>query len=120
VLVPGPDVFELHPGRSMQLHGVGYVLAPFPHELSPQSRLLPDLAQRGLIGQLAIFDVPARREPHPQLAVPVQEDLPLPHDEDSDREVPVGTPGSHKSQGYNRRSGRHLSSSSERKPIRNL
>jgi hypothetical protein len=48
------------------------------------------------------LDVPAWREPHPQLAVAVQEHLPLKDHKDRDREVPASLFGAHMGQGYTR------------------
>ena len=89
VLMPRFDVLKLHPGWSMQLQWVHDILAPLPHQLNLHPRLLPHLTHRGLIRQLALLDVPARRKPHPELAVEVQEYLTLSHHEDRDGEVPA-------------------------------
>jgi hypothetical protein len=45
-------------------------------------------------------DVPARREPNPELSVAVQEHLPLGDREDRYREVPTGSLGDHTTPGY--------------------
>jgi len=89
VLVAGPDILELYPGGPVELDGILYILTLLSHELDLDTRLLHNLAHGGLIRQLIPFDVPARREPHPQLAVEVQEHFSLPHHEHSYRKVPA-------------------------------
>jgi hypothetical protein len=84
------------------LHGVGDILASFANQLDPDARLLEDLAQSGLIGELVFLDMPAWREPHPELAVEMQKCLPLPDYEHSHREVPACLFGTHSVPDYTR------------------
>src|ERR671916_1868933 len=79
VLVPRPDVLELHPGGPVKLDGVGHILPPLPYQLDPQPRLLPHLADRRFVGELVSFYVATRRKPDAKLAVEMQEHLALPH-----------------------------------------
>jgi hypothetical protein len=72
------------------LYGVCDVLAPVPHKLDRDPRLLEDLAHGSVVWKFVFLDVPAWREPHPQLAVEVQEHFAVPHDEHGDRELPAG------------------------------
>src|SRR5215204_5230848 len=71
VLVSGPDVLQLYPCGAVKLNGVGYVLAPLPHEFGLHARLLQDLAHGRVVGKLVSFYVPARREPDPELTMEV-------------------------------------------------
>jgi hypothetical protein len=71
VLVSGPDVLKLYPRGAVKLCGVGYVLAPLPHEFGLHARLLQDLAHGRVVGKLVSFYVPARREPSPDL-IPIR------------------------------------------------
>ena len=50
MLVPRPDVLQLHPGGTVQLDGVFDVLAPLPHQPYSYAGLLEDLAHGGLVG----------------------------------------------------------------------
>ena len=102
VLMTGPDVLELHPGGPMELDGVLYILALLPHELDLDTRLFYNLAHRRLVWKLISFYMTTRRKPHPELAVVVQEHLPLPHHEDCDREVPACSLGTHGVPDYTR------------------
>ena len=49
MLVPRPDVLELHPRGAAELHGIRNVLALVAHELHPQAGLCEDLADGRII-----------------------------------------------------------------------
>ena len=59
------------------------------------SHLPPEVGYRRVVGQLVPLDVPAGRQPHPELAVPVEQDPSVPHHEDRHREVPAVLPPVH-------------------------
>ncbi len=99
VLVVGPDVLQLDTGGAVELNGVLDILPPLPDELDLHAGLLQDLAHGRLVGKLVSLYVTAWRQPHPQLAVVVQQDLPVPYHEDRHREVPARTNLSHGPQG---------------------
>ncbi len=86
----------------MQLHGVRDIIAPLADQLHIWPGLLEDLANGRIVRKFTFFYMATWREPHAELAVKVQEYLPLPHHEDRDREMPAevfllhgvqGTPG---------------------------
>ena len=62
---------SMYPRGAVKLNGVGYVLAPLPHEFGLHARLLQDLALGRVVGKLVSFYVPARREPYPELTMEV-------------------------------------------------
>jgi len=49
MLMPRPDVLQLHPSRTMELHRIIDIVPLLPHQLDPEARLLEDLAQSGFI-----------------------------------------------------------------------
>lgn len=88
MLVTGADVLKLYPRRPVELHGVLDVFALFTDESYFQASLFEDLADGGIVRKLVSLYVSAWREPHNELAVPVQEDFLLPHHKHSDCEMP--------------------------------
>jgi hypothetical protein len=69
VLVSGLDILELYTRGAVELDGVLDIFAPLPHEFDLHARLLQDLAYGRVVGKLVTFYVPARRGPHPELAM---------------------------------------------------
>ena len=50
MLVPRLDVLQLHPRGTVQLDGVGDILAPLAHQPYSYAGLLQDLTHGGLVG----------------------------------------------------------------------
>ena len=86
--MPRVDVLHLDTSRHHQLNRPFHLRhTPRPNQPHPQPRLLQHLAQRRLVRQLVVLDVPARRQPAIQLAVVVQHYLRVTHHEHGDCEV---------------------------------
>jgi hypothetical protein len=73
----------------VKLNGILHILTPLPHKFDLHASLLENLAHGRVVGKLVSFYMPARRKPHPEFAMEMQEYFAPPYYEDRDREVPA-------------------------------